>query len=176
MKQILRMTAMCFLLGMTTSGFSQIGIAAGLGLSFGSEASTVGLHLRGDVDVDEIWGGSFNFITYFSPDFGVDYSGIDNVKAKYSEVNFDGHYFVPVSEDLTVYPLAGLNLSTAGVKTDFNVPFVGNVSETETKVGLNLGGGVRFAVAEQISVVGELKYILSDFDQLVISAAGLYHF
>jgi len=47
---------------------------------------------------------------------------------------------------------------------------------SSTKVGLNIGGGARYAIAPNISLYSEIKYILSRFDQLVISAGGLYHF
>jgi hypothetical protein len=40
---------------------------------------------------------------------------------------------------------------------------------------LNLGGGARYALTPVISLFGEVKYILSNFDQLVISVGGLYH-
>ena len=101
---------------------------------------------------------------------------MEGIKAKYWEINFDAHYFVINEEDYKVYPLAGLNLSTIGVKSTVNIPFVGSIGDTHTEVGLNVGGGARFAVAESIWLFGELKYVLSDADQLVISAGGLYHF
>lgn len=157
--------------------FGQIDIAAGLGLSYGTEAEALGLHIRGDVGITDTWGGALKINKFFNPDFGQgDLSGISDIKVVYWDMNFDAHYFALVNDGLTVYPLAGLNITTAGIKSSLNIPFVGNISETETKVGLNIGGGVQFLVADAISVGGELKYVLSDFDQLVITAAGLYHF
>ncbi|MDX1476463.1 MAG: hypothetical protein R3301_02115 [Saprospiraceae bacterium] len=154
---------------------AQISILAGLGFSFGTTAEAVGIHIRGDVDLDDSpYGGSLNFISYFSPATGPD--NVDGVKAVYRETNLNGHYFFISEEDLSVYGLAGLNISTAGAKLTINLPFTPNIKETETQVGLNLGGGARFPVADNILVVGEVKYILSKFDQLVISAAGVYRF
>lgn len=163
------------LIGTMSNG--QIQIKAGLGLSYGTEAATVGLHFRGDVDLNEQWTGSMNIITYLGPNFGdEDFSGIGGIKATYWELNFDAHYNAIISDDMTIYPLAGLNLSTAGVKTTLNIPFGGSFGDTETKVGLNIGGGLNYLVAERISILGEIKYVISDFDQLVITGGALYHF
>ena len=176
MKTTLRILILSFFIGSASFASAQMDILAGLGLSFGSEASTVGIQVRGDVDFNETWGGSFHFISYISPSFGGDVSGIDGIKAKYWEVNFDAHYFVISEENMKVYPLAGLNISTAGFKSDLNIPFGGSFGATESKVGLNLGGGIRYAIAAPIWLFGEVKYVISDFDQLVISAGGLYNF
>jgi outer membrane protein X len=177
MKTFVKNACISSLLLSSQIAFGQIDIAAGLGLSYGTGAEAVGLHIRGDVGITDTWGGALKINTFFSPKFGeADLSGVSGIKTVYWDMNFDAHYFAMVNDGLTVYPLAGLNVSTAGVKTNTNIPFVGNISETETKVGLNIGGGVQFLVADAISVGGELKYVLSDFDQLVITAAGLYHF
>ncbi|MDX1407119.1 MAG: outer membrane beta-barrel protein [Saprospiraceae bacterium] len=154
---------------------AQISILAGLGFSFGTTAEAVGIHIRGDVDIDDTpYGGSLNFISYFSPATGPD--NIDDVTAVYRETNFDGHYFLVEGDQLRIYGLAGINISTAGAKIKVNAPFIPNINETETQIGLNVGGGARFPLTDQISLVGEIKYILSKFDQLVISAAGVYAF
>ena len=154
---------------------TQISILAGLGFSFGSTAETIGIHIRGDVDMDDTpWGGSINFISYFGPSTAP--QSIEGVKAVYRETNLDGHYFLVREEALSAYGLAGLNISTAGAKIKTNVPFVPNINETETQVGLNIGGGGRYLIADNISLAAEIKYILSKFDQLTVSIAGLFMF
>lgn len=177
MKKSLNTCLACLLLLSAGITHAQLEIAAGLGLAYGTEAEAVGLQIRGDIDLTDQWGGSLNFVTFFSPNFGEeDLSGFADIKTIYREINFNAHYFAYSNDAITVYPLAGLNLTTAGIKSTINLPFVGSIGDTETKVGLNLGGGVRFMVADQISILGELKYVISDFDQLIIGAAGLYHF
>ena len=73
----------------------------------------------------------------------------------------------------SAYALAGLNLSTVGVK---GVNVVGIPGLNTTKVGINLGGGARYAILDNVVLYGEIKYIISSFDQLVISVGGLYRF
>ena len=152
------------MLFISTIAFSQVDLKflAGLGFSFTTGPDAIGLHLRGDVDITEQWGGGVNFMTYFKSDIN------------YWELNFDGHYFFPINEEFTAYPLAGLNISHYGIP---GLP--GNifgVSTGGTKIGLNIGGGARYMVASQISIIGEIKYIISSFDALVITAGGVYHF
>ena len=164
MKHLPRILTICIFTVIGTSAFSQIDILAGAGFSYGTAAKTIGLHLRGDVDITEEWGGSLNIIPYFK-------SG-----QKYWEINFDARYIFYKTDPWTIYALAGLNLSTVGVKGLSGFGVLGVTGISSTKVGLNLGGGARYAIAPNISLLGEIKYIVSSFDQLVITVAGLYHF
>lgn len=164
MKHLLRILTISVFMAIGTSAFSQVDILAGLGFSFGTAAETVGLHFRGDVDITEEWGGSLNITTYFSSEI------------KYWEINFDGRYILYNRDPWTIYPLAGLNISTVGVKGLSGLGILGVSGVSATKIGLNIGGGARYAIAPNISLLGEIKYIISSFDQLVITAGGLYHF
>lgn len=153
-----------FALALSTHLNAQIDILPGIGLTVGTaEGAGFGMQFRGDVDITDTWGGSLNFIPYFNSDFN------------YWEVNFDGHYMFLDSDPWSAYALAGLNLSTFGVKGG-NVFGVNIPGLNTTKVGLNLGGGARYEIAENILLYGEIKYIISSFDQLVISVGGLYRF
>ena len=164
MKHLLRVLTVSIFMVVGTSAFSQIDILAGMGFSFGTAAKAIGLQFRGDVDITEEWGGSLNIITYFSGDL------------KYWEINFDGRYVLYENDPWTIYPLAGLNISSVGVKGLSGLGILGVNGVSSTKIGLNIGGGARYAIAPNISLYGEMKYIISGFDQLVISAGGLYHF
>ncbi len=163
MKHLIRITAACFMLSMATAATGQIKILTGLGLAFGTGAETVGLQIKGDVDITETWGGSLDFIPFFTSGYN------------YWEMNLNGHYTVYQSDPWTIYPLAGLNLSTVGV-AGANVFGVSVPGVNSTKVGLNLGGGARYAITDRIVLYSEIKYIVSSFDQLVISLGGLYTF
>lgn len=160
MKHTFRILTISMFMAIGTSAFSQIDILAGLGFSFGTGAEAIGLQFRGDVDITEQWGGSLNIMTYFKSE------------VTYWEINFDGRYVLYDSDPWTLYPLAGLNTTTFGIKGYSGVLGIG----TLTRIGLNIGGGARYAIVENISLYGEIKYILSSFDQLVISVGGLYHF
>lgn len=163
MTTLLRTVVFTLLMASASIATSQIDILAGLGLSFGTGAETVGLQFRGDVDITDKWGGSLNITPYFKKD------------VSYWEINFDGHYMFLDKEPWSAYALAGLNLSTVGYKgvSAFGVNIPG---ASTTKVGLNVGGGARYLIADRIVLFGEIKYIISSFDQLVITVGGLYVF
>jgi outer membrane protein X len=81
------------------------------------------------------------------------------------ELNGNFHYYF-VSEDMiSVYGLGGLNFTSVHLNYD-GPGFGGDNSETE--IGLNLGGGINFKVTDKIIPFGELKYAISDFDQVAI--------
>ena len=65
------------------------------------------------------------------------------------DVNANLHYVVPVASGFNVYPLAGANIAF------FN-------HDIPTRLGLNLGGGIEFFVADNVKIGGEAKYIVSD--------------
>jgi outer membrane protein X len=139
---------------------TQAQFAARGGLSYGTEAEHIAIHLGGEYEITEDITGAATFNYYLTGD---DYN--------YWGLNFDGHYIFEQDSGLELYPLAGLNFSHWGF--DSGIP---GLDFSETKLGLNVGGGVRYPVSDQISLIGEVKYILSDFDQLVITAAALYFF
>lgn len=163
MRHLISTLVVAFAFSFSTQVNAQVDILAGLGFSYGTAAKTIGLQIRGDVDITDQWGGSLNFIPYFK-------SG-----STYWEVNFDGHYMFLDADPWSAYALAGLNLSTVGVK-GVNVVGVNIPGLNTTKVGLNLGGGARYAILDNVVLYGEIKYIISSFDQLVISVGGLYRF
>jgi outer membrane protein X len=83
------------------------------------------------------------------------------------ELNGNFHYYF-VSEDMiSVYGLGGLNFTSVHVKIDGG-GFFDDVDDSETEIGLNIGGGINFKVTDKIIPFGELKYAISDFDQVAI--------
>ncbi|MEM9387117.1 MAG: hypothetical protein AAGA68_18790 [Pseudomonadota bacterium] len=92
--------------------------------------------------------------SFFFVDDGVDFSMVD----------VDLHYTFLADGNVAFYGLGGINLSIF----DFDDFFVGFGSETE--IGLNVGSGVTVGLNDQIDFVGELKYVIGDADQLVVSA------
>jgi outer membrane immunogenic protein len=87
------------------------------------------------------------------------------VKTNLWELNGNFHYYF-VSEDMiSVYGLGGLNFTTVHVKFD---GFGADFDDSQTEIGLNLGGGINFKVTDKIIPFGELKYAISDFDQVAI--------
>lgn len=86
-------------------------------------------------------------------------------KSSLWELNGNFNYYFLTEGSAQVYGLAGLNL--AGAKT--------KVGDTEvysdTELGLNLGIGSNFVTTnDKLLPFAEIKYVISDFDQLCIYA------
>lgn len=85
-------------------------------------------------------------------------------------LNVMAHYVLYTSVIMRAYALAGLNYALFRFKSE-GTGFDG--SDTSSELGLNLGGGIEYALASGFLFL-ELKYIISEFDQLVL-AIGYRH-
>lgn len=81
--------------------------------------------------------------------------------------NADAHYIFK-NDDITFYPLAGLNL------TRNSVTVLGQ-SVSNSEFGLNLGGGLYYNLSESLTGTLEAKYILGNYDQAVFGAGILFN-
>jgi opacity protein-like surface antigen len=113
------------------------------------------------------------FDMWFSSDGPVDFSSfIFGARTKYT--------FEVQNPDLKPYAAGGLALhffhSSVPDVTVGNTTFPGD-SKTDTKLGLDLGGGLAYKASPKADVVGELMYrIVSDVGQLVLSAGVVFWF
>lgn len=85
-------------------------------------------------------------------------------------LNVVAHYVLYTSVIMRAYALAGLNYALFRFKSE-GEGFSG--SDSSSELGLNIGGGIEYALASGFLFL-ELKYILSEFDQLVL-AVGYRH-
>lgn len=149
-------TALC----MMTAYQANAQLSVGAGLAYGLDIEELGLQVRGVYDINETWRGEADFIYYF----------IDGDGLSAWELNLNGNYVFNRTETLTLYALAGINIF--GITVDLG-PFG---DETATETGLNIGAGAQYAVSSALDIFGELKYSLSDADQLLIAAGILFSF
>ena len=157
--------SICFL-GLTN--FAQAQIKAGGGLSLGTDANAgdvgVGIHLRGVYDINETWRATADFNFFFVED-----------PFSFWDLNANANYIFSNNESSILYALAGLNFATAKVSIDLG-PFGGNVSESASELGLNIGAGGQMSLNETLDGFAELRYVIGDADQLVLSAGVLVSF
>ena len=132
----------------------------GGGLGYGTQINNVGLNFRGDVKFDHQWSITPHFNYFFNKTEGV-------VTNKWNALNIDGHYFFELDQLWTFYPLFGINFSTVSEK-------VNDITFSNSNVGINLGIGLEYNFDRRLSGFGEIKYVLSEADQLVISLGLLY--
>lgn len=142
MKKLL--LAACVLVAGATSAFAQKkgDIALGANVSYLTESSRVGFGGKAQYSLTDNFrldGG----ITFFLP----------KEKVNTMEMALNAHYVIPVAESLSLYPLAGLNyLHTSAT--------FGDITISQGKFGLNLGGGVSYKLSPSVAIGAEAKYIL----------------
>jgi outer membrane protein X len=92
------------------------------------------------------------------------------------DLNANVHYLFPVSNEVTVYPLAGLGVLNIGVEIPPILWMPGSrVSNSE--VAINFGGGIDYSINRKYTLNGELKYqIVNNWNRLLLSAGLSYRF
>ncbi len=86
------------------------------------------------------------------------------------EVNLNGHFIFELSEKWGIYPLTGLNVSIESERS----PDI-NGELTETKLGLNLGGGIH-RVAGPVVIFAEYDHLVSVLNQNTLTLGLFYTF
>lgn len=132
----------------------------GGGLGYGTQINNVGLNFRGDVKFDKQWSITPHFNYFFNKTEG-------EVIYKWNALNIDGHYFFEMDQIWTIYPLFGINFSTVSEK-------INDIKFSNSDVGINLGIGAEYNFDRRLSGFGEIKYVISDADQLVITLGLLF--
>jgi len=140
-------------------------IELGGGLAFGTEIENLGIQARGRISLDENFKIVPNLTYFFTDDnelFDTNYFSIDG----------DVHYVFDL-ESVELYPLAGINIGI--VRVEYDGPGSSNIDsdDSDTELGLNIGGGALYQINDQLTGFGELKFVISDFDQAVITAGVL---
>jgi opacity protein-like surface antigen len=78
-------------------------------------------------------------------------------------------------QDSRVTPYAGGGLGLHWIKATTNVPNIAD--QSETKLGLNIQGGIRTDVMPNLAIFGELRYnFVSDANQLKLLGGFTYRF
>ncbi|MFD2037362.1 hypothetical protein ACFSKL_21370 [Belliella marina] len=132
-------------------------------LIYGSNIDALGIGAIAELPVAPKMVISPSFSFYFPKDQGF-------FKQSAWELNGNLNYMFLDDDKIEFYGIGGLNYTNIGIKSD--IPGVGNFSSSTGKIGLNIGAGANFDVGMSFLPFGEIKYILGDFDRLVI-AAGL---
>ncbi|MDR1370104.1 MAG: porin family protein [Dysgonamonadaceae bacterium] len=138
----------------------------GFSLNYGTEIESLGI------------GGHFTYNLTdhlrLAPDFTYFFK---NNNLNEWDLNINGHYLFPLDDSkVTVYPIFGFIIThwSHGDKVNLgNYTF----SASETKFGINLGGGIQYDLTGKMFFKSELKYcIVSDFDQAVVSVGLGFRF
>lgn len=146
------------------------GLVLGTGVfEFDDVDNDLGLRIEGLYSINEEIRTSAD-LTYFFP------KSEGDVDISLLGVNINAHYIFYNEDGVTAYGLGGLNIAVVTVDTPSQtVPGFGTFggSDSETEVGLNLGGGVEYML-DFADLFGEAKIggLAGDADQFVL-AVGL---
>lgn len=131
----------------------------GVGVLYGSEVETVGIQANATFRVSERVAIAPD-VSIFFPDDEDTPVFIDSWWA----VNLNGHFMLDTDPDYHIYGLGGLNVTT--------IEFEGS-DDSESELGLNLGLGGEYHL-DGFSLFSELKYIVSDLDQVVLGIGARF--
>lgn len=152
MKKIL--LTLFFIATITYASQAQTRIGAGLG--WGSEIEELGIGINGEFFLKDNISLNPGFIFFLVDDGPFD-------KRNFWTFNINGNFYFHETSSVSVYGIGGLNLSTMSVEdNDFDL------DDSSTELGINLGIGSNFDVGGAVLPYAEMKYVLGDFDQLVI--------
>jgi hypothetical protein len=135
-------------------------ISVGGGLGYATKINNVGLNFRADVKFHKQWSITPHFNYFFNKKDGV-------IIEKWNALNVDGHYYFEIDQMWTIYPIFGLNFATVSEK-------VNDITFSNAYAGINLGIGAEYDFDRRLSGFGEIKYVISEAGQAVITLGLLY--
>lgn len=159
MKRLFLVLAVPLTLAAVPQSAEAEGFSLGIGGVYGEEIEEFGVQVNGYVGeaFGHEWlrlGGDFTF--YDTP------SGVD-----FWELNGNGHFLFSDTVDARAYAIGGINYSR--MRVTFSGPGFGRTRASDSEIGLNLGLGGELKLGFG-DVYGEVKYVISDFDQLSVGA------
>jgi len=161
---------MCLVL-IGTTAFAQKGTKAiGLDLSYGTKIENIGIGVN----------GQYNFTDAIRGDASFDYFLKKNGASMW-DLNLNVHYLFPISTSFKLYPLAGFTYTNWKMDWVLEDEYFGTSedlgSSTESRFGVNLGGGVQYDLSSNLLIKAEAKYqMISDFGQAVFTCGVAYKF
>lgn len=147
--------------------------AVGLNIGYGSasDLNKASIGIKANYDINEMFAIAPSFNYYFQ-----DKENYDGIETKLNawDLNCDLHFNVIRKENFKLYPLAGITYLHAKATASYEGI---EASNSDGKVGANLGVGAQFVIASHFVIAPEVKYqIISDLNQFVPSVALMYKF
>lgn len=143
---------------------AQVGIGAGL--LYGTE-SDIGLHVRGSYILDDKIAFNGTYLWLDSESGGV--AGTE-FETTLHGLDLEANYYLTEQ----IYALAGPSIQIFRGKIN-NLSSMNSESDTDTRLGFNIGGGYVYALSDFFDLYGELKYtLIKDSGQLAL-VVGVRH-
>lgn len=134
-------------------------------LAYGTEIENIGIGANAEFPIMESLTISPSFIYYLPKSEGP-------VDINWFEVNANANYYLLQESSMSIYAIGGLNYSSVETSIDDDAfgGFGNDISGSDGRFGLNLGGGANFDIGSGITPFAELKYVIIDGGQLVLGA------
>jgi opacity protein-like surface antigen len=166
MKKTILFVAMIMVLGLVAQQAKAQGAKRiGAQLAYGTKDLNLGFGARGEFNITD----NISIVPKFTYYLGKSEGG---ASVKGWALDADAHYFF-TTDGLNFYALAGLAYSSITVSVpSVNIPGIGNFGggdASDSKIGLNIGGGVNFAKSESLVPFAEVRYNTA-FEAVLISA------
>ena len=160
MKTLKLLLMVLFATGLSVSAQAQFRL--GPSISFGSDTD-LGIGAKAKFDLDDQFkiSPSFNFLASDSEN-----TVLGKVSSTLFEINGDVHYAFSDNGSVLFYGLGGLNIVFASGK-------ILGESFSDTDIGINLGVGGEYVIADKFNAFTEAKFGIGGVDQLLITA-GIY--
>jgi len=180
-KIIITFTFVIFIISQGNSQFTKLGggLTYGTGFHFNNETTgpladlhrspVAGIFLTGIYELSLPLHIAPSF-TYFFPRTNKTALATNAENTKVSEMMFDinGHYVFNSLDRIEFYGLAGINITVAKIKWTNTIS-----SGSDNTFGLNLGAGTYMKITEKFDLYGEVKYIVSKYDQFMLNVGAL---
>ena len=163
MKILFKISTLLLLTISSSNTFSQTeNISFGVGIEHGSLVEELGLDVRAGYMVTD----KINLVVDFNFFLLDDRNGRFIKNRFWNELNVNVQYHYSVSESLfQPYTLFGINITNVGIKYDDH-PVFDDERESNSDLGLNVGGGVELNASSVIKPFAEVKYLMvTDYDQ-----------
>lgn len=136
---------------------------------YGTKAETAGIGLHLKNSLTDAFRASLSSNYYFK------HEGVSAF-----DVNLEANYLFDLGEKVRIYPLAGVVLGiwhADGVDVSVGGYDFSSDSQTDSKFGCNLGGGIDYLIGDHWCLNGEVKYqIISHASQVVFGVGVGYRF
>lgn len=152
MKNLIKISATLLLvLTLSLNTKAQVNLGGGLSFYSGNGSSELGINAKAAFGLNENMEISPSANYYLTDGYTL------------IGLNGDFHYLLGTEGEFRFYPLGGINFMMASANGASN-----------NELNFNVGGGARYPLSDAISLYGEAKYMIGDFDGLVFSGGIMF--
>ncbi|MEH0154582.1 outer membrane beta-barrel protein [Limibacter armeniacum] len=166
-------------ISMSSNVFSQVLVGGNIGVAFPtgdlSDGASTGFNFGAD--------GRYFLRDQVSVDAQIDYTPFaeeSNVNTNLFSIRVGASYYTQPEytstlKNLRPYVNAAIGYYNIDVNID-NVPGVGDIDDSEGKIGLNFGGGILYPIKDKLDINGKINYHFVDQGSFFLLNIGLlYH-